>query len=61
MRRRLLSTLVLAAVVLAACGTPPVEPGDLVLSRSTLGVPLDQTPDGGLRVSAVTSGCDLDA
>lgn len=55
MRRRLLATLVLAAVVLAACGTPPVEPGDLVLSRATLGVPLDQTPDGGLRVSAVMS------
>jgi hypothetical protein len=48
-------TLLLAAALLGACGTPPPETGDIVLSRSTFGVPLDPAPDGGLQASAVMS------
>ncbi|MGH2380900.1 MAG: hypothetical protein ACRDG7_06720 [Candidatus Limnocylindria bacterium] len=55
MPRRLLSTLVVAAVVLVGCGAPQLETGDLELSRSTLGLPLDRAFDGGLRASAVMS------
>ncbi len=53
--RRQLPILVVVAVVLVGCGAPQVEAGDLELSRSTLGVPLDRGRDGGLRDAAVMS------
>jgi hypothetical protein len=53
--RHLLALVVAIVVVLVGCGAPPLKTGDLELSRSTLGVPLDRDHDGGLRASAVMS------
>ncbi|MGH2385334.1 MAG: hypothetical protein ACRDGB_09840 [Candidatus Limnocylindria bacterium] len=43
------------AVALTACSPTPLEPGTLSLSRSALGVPLDQDAAEGLQAAAVMS------